>query len=179
MDPRESEGASGKPLSAVRLSPHFPRFREGSCGSRPTMNTIKNCNVEFDSAVLGSRRTNPFDKPLPVKYRRFTGRRFVPNTAKVIEIAEETARSPNRRITGPKNRKNKAMNRWPLLFQMSAFPIPAIGQRVQQPSRPLLRPCAPETQSAPEAIRTRECHSALNAMRHSRRGRKRNSIYPR
>src|SRR6202051_4248276 len=38
-----------------------------------------------------------------------------------------------------------------------------------------------EKQSAPEAAwpRTRECHSALNAMRRLRRERKRDSIYPR
>jgi hypothetical protein len=39
----------------------------------------------------------------------------------------------------------------------------------------------PETQSAPGAVwlRTRECHSALNAMRPSAKERKRNFIYPR
>ena len=43
----------------------------------------------------------------------------------------------------------------------------------------LRRPCAFETQSAPEAmLQTRKCHSALTAMPRSRREWKRNSIYP-
>src|ERR1700722_12543952 len=40
------------------------------------------------------------------KYRRFTGRRCAPNTAKVIEIAREKALARNRRITGAETGKN-------------------------------------------------------------------------
>jgi hypothetical protein len=44
-------------------------------------------------------------KRVLVKYRRFTGRQCAPNTGKVVEIAKEKVRAPNRRITGAKNRK--------------------------------------------------------------------------
>src|ERR1700734_3721632 len=46
-------------------------------------------------------------KALPVKYRRFTGRRYAQNTVKAIEIVMERVRTRNRRITGPKNRKQE------------------------------------------------------------------------
>src|ERR1700693_6164921 len=49
-------------------------------------------------------------RPVEEKYRRFTGRRCAPNTAKAIEIAKEKARAPKRRGTGRKNRNNRGMN---------------------------------------------------------------------
>jgi hypothetical protein len=51
------------------------------------------------------------------KYRGFTGRRCVPNTGKVIEVAKEKARVPNRRGTGAKNRRNRQLTGGSLLFR--------------------------------------------------------------
>jgi len=108
------------------------------------------------------------------------------NTGQAIEIAKENARTQNRRITGAENRENSAINR--TIAPVSGGRIPSFlvppSQRsasAQQRNHvPLRRLGALEKQSAPEAgLRTRECHSALTAMRPSRRERKRKSIYPR
>src|SRR5580658_6627027 len=125
-------------------------------------------------------------KPIEEKYRRFTGRPYAKNTGQAVEIAKENARAQNRRITGAENRENRAINR--AIAPVSGGRIPSFlflpSQRsasAQQRNHvPLRRPGALEKQSAPEAgLRARECHSALTAMRHSRRERKRKSIYPR
>ena len=54
------------------------------------------------------------------------------------------------------------------------------GRISRQRNHARCRDLALEKQSASEAVglRTRECHSALTAMRRSRRERKRDSIYP-
>jgi hypothetical protein len=43
------------------------------------------------------------------KYRRFTGRRYAPNTDKTIEIAKEIARAKNRRIAGAKTERTGSL----------------------------------------------------------------------
>ena len=65
-------------------------------------------------------------------------------------------------------------------FLLPISAITTIGKRAQQRNRVLCGDLALEKQSAPEAVRlrTRECHSALTAMRRSRREGKRDSIYP-
>jgi hypothetical protein len=100
------------------------------------------------------------------KYRRSTGRRFAPNSAKALEIVKEKARAPNRRITGSKTG-------------------PETGRTGQLTGCSLLAGVNPsyaalKSKARPKRqLRTRECHSALIAMRRSRRKRKWNSIYPR
>jgi hypothetical protein len=72
------------------------------------------------------------------KYRRFTGRGCAQNTGKAIEISKQKARAPNRRITGAKNRKNRAGKQeeqgYRLVAPVSDWRIPGFLSRHQNQS---------------------------------------------
>src|ERR1700722_5150267 len=130
------------------------------------------------------------------KYRRFTGHRCALNTEEAIEIAKKKEPALNRRITGRETGKNRTGNRTNRAMNRTIAPASGGVHSLQRRNQGLrgdsadgfppafagsTHPAPPENQNAPEAagLRTRECHSALTAMRHSRQQCKRNSIYPR
>jgi hypothetical protein len=122
----------GEPVST-------PDLTTGGWSAVQPINTISTCNIEFDATVFGSapnkanstrcpsprwafgrdgapmRRKGAYgsismkrpSKKIQVIYRR----RCAPNTGKALEIAKEKARAPDRRVTGAKTGKNRAINR--------------------------------------------------------------------